>query len=76
MNGKCAQRDNVFVERLWRTIKYERVCLRGDASVSEARAGISRHLGFYNSRRENSSLYGKTPDQAGFSQSTLEAVAA
>src|SRR4030095_13898422 len=51
MDGKGAWRDNVFVERLWRTVKYEEVYLRAYASVSEARASIGRYLGFYNSRR-------------------------
>jgi len=64
MDGKGAWRDNVFVERLWRTIKYEEVYLRAYASVSEARASIGRYLGFYNSRRPHSSLGGQTPDQA------------
>ena len=76
MDGKGAWRDNVFVERLWRTIKYEEVYLRAYASVSEARAGIGRYLGFYNSRRPHSSLDGKTPDQAYFNLPTTEAVAA
>ncbi|ARE85474.1 Integrase core domain protein [Roseovarius mucosus DSM 17069] len=76
MDGKGAWRDNVFVERLWRTIKYEEVHLRAYASVSEARAGIGRYLAFYNSRRPNSSLDGKTPDQAYFNQPMPEAVAA
>ena len=66
MEGKGAWRDNVFVERLWRTIKYEQVYLRAYASVSEARASIGRYLGFCNSRRPHSSLDGKTPDQASF----------
>jgi putative transposase len=66
MDGKGAWRDNVFVERLWRTIKYEEVYLRAYASVSEARASIGRYLGFYNTRRPHSSLDGKTPDQAYF----------
>ena len=44
MDGKGAWRDNVFVERLWRTVKYEEVYLRAYASVSEARAGIGRAL--------------------------------
>ena len=66
MDGKGAWRDNVFVERLWRTIKYEQVYLRAYASVPEARASIGRYLGFYNSRRPHSSLDGKTPDQASF----------
>ncbi|MCB1504877.1 MAG: IS3 family transposase [Hyphomicrobiaceae bacterium] len=76
MDGKGAWRDNVFVERLWRTIKYEEVYLRAYASVSEARAGIGRYLSFYNSRRPHSSLDGKTPDQAYFNQPMPEAVAA
>ena len=66
MDGKGAWRDNVFVERLWRTIKYEEVYLRAYASVSEARASIGRYIGFYNTRRPHSSLDGKTPDQAYF----------
>ena len=61
MDGKGAWRDNVFVERLWRTIKYEEIYLRAYASVSEARAGISRYLTFYNGRRPHSSLDGKPP---------------
>ena len=76
MDGKGAWRDNVFVERLWRTIKYEEVYLRAYASVSEARAGIARYLTFYNTRRPHSSLDGKTPDQAYFNQPMPEAVAA
>ena len=76
MDGKGAWRDNVFVERLWRTIKYEEVYLRAYASVPEARAGIGRYLGFYNSRRPHSSLDGKTPDQAYFNQPMPETVAA
>ncbi len=64
MDGKGAWRDNVFVERLWRTVKYEEVYLRAYAGVAEARASISRYLGFYNGKRPHSSLGGKTPDQA------------
>ena len=66
MDGKGAWRDNVFVERLPRTIKYEEVYLRANASFSEARALIGRYRGFYNSRRPHSSLDGKTPDQVYF----------
>ena len=76
MDGKGAWRDNVFVERLWRTIKYEEVYLRAYASVTEARTGIGRYLNFYNTRRPHSSLDGKTPDQAYFNQPMPEAVAA
>jgi putative transposase len=70
MDGKGAWRDNVFVERLWRTVKYEEVYLRAYASVSEARASIGRYLGFYNGTRPHSSLGGQTPDQAYFNQPT------
>jgi putative transposase len=56
MDGKGAWRDNVFVERLWRSVKYEEVYLRAYDSVSEARASISRYLAFYNERRPHSSL--------------------
>ena len=67
MDGKGAWRDNVFVERLWRTIKYEEVYLRAYASVSEARAALGRYIdGFYNTRRPHSSLGRLTPDEAYF----------
>ena len=56
MDGKGAWRDNVFVERLWRSVKYEEVYLRAYDSVSEARASIGRYLDFYNARRPHSSL--------------------
>lgn len=64
MDGKGAWRDNIFVERLWRTIKYEEVYLRAYSSVTEARISIGRYLAFYNGRRPHSSLGGQTPDQA------------
>ena len=70
MDGKGAWRDNVFVERLWRTVKYEEVYLRAYGSVSEARASIGRYLGFYNGTRPHSSLGGQTPDQAYLNQPT------
>jgi putative transposase len=66
MDGKGAWRDNVFVERLWRSVKYEEVYLRAYDSVSEARNSIGRYLDFYNGRRPHSSLDGTTPDQAYF----------
>jgi putative transposase len=66
MDGKGAWRDNVFVERLWRSVKYEEVYLRAYDSVSEARTSIGRYLDFYNHRRPHSSLDGTTPDQAYF----------
>src|SRR5438477_12889377 len=66
MDGKGAWRDNVFVERLWRSVKYEEVYLRAYDSVREARASIGRYLNFYNVRRPHGSLDGMTPDQAYF----------
>ena len=63
MDGKGAWRDNVFVERLWRSVKYEEVYLRAYDSVSEACASIGRYLTFYNGRRPHSSLDGSTPDK-------------
>ena len=56
MDGRGAWRDNVFVERLWRSVKYEEVYLPAYASVSEARSSIGRYLTFYNTRRPHSSL--------------------
>ena len=66
MDGKGAWRDNVFVERLWRTVKYEEVYLRAYDSVSDARTSIGRYLDLYNRRRPHSSLDDMTPDQAYF----------
>jgi putative transposase len=70
MDGRGAWRDNVFVERLWRTVKYEEVYLRAYAGVAEARASIGRYLGFYNGKRPHSSLGGKTPDRAYITMAT------
>jgi putative transposase len=61
MDGKGAWRDNVFVERLWRTIKYEEVYLKAYESVGQARAELDRFIAFYNERRPHSSLGSKTP---------------
>lgn len=63
MDGMCAWRDYVFVERLWRTIKYEEVFLRAYDSVSFARESLARYLTFYNAGRRHSSPDGQTPDQ-------------
>ena len=68
MDGKGSWRDNVFVERLWRSIKYEEVYLRAYDTVSEARASLGRYLAFYNGRRPHSSLDRQTPDQASFTR--------
>lgn len=66
MDGKGAWRDNVFVERLWRSVKYEEVYLKAYDSVTEARAALGRYFAFYNGRRPHSHHGGKTPDQAYF----------
>jgi putative transposase len=66
MDGKGSWRDNVFVERLWRSVKYEEVYLRAYDSVAEARASIGRYLDFYNRKRPHSSLDARTPDLAYF----------
>jgi putative transposase len=70
MDGKGAWRDNVFVERLWRSVKYEEVYLHAYDSVAQARASIGRYLNFYNSRRPHQSLDRRTPDEAYFNPPT------
>jgi len=75
MDGKGAWRDNVFVERLWRSVKYEEVYLRAYDTASEARASIGRYLDFYNCRRPHSSLDGTTPDHAYFTLLPLRTAA-
>ncbi len=76
MDGKGSWRDNVFVERLWRTIKYEEVYLHAYRSVPEARVAIGKYLSFYNSKRPHSSLDGQTPDQVYFNRQQPIPVAA
>src|SRR5439155_25990291 len=63
MDGRGAWRDNVFVERLWRSVKYEEVYLRAYDSVSEARASLARYFRFYNAKRPHSSLDARTPER-------------
>ena len=66
MDGKGSWRDNVVVERLWKSVKYEEVYLRAYDSVGDACASIGRYLNFYNSKRPHSSLDRRTPDEAYF----------
>ena len=68
MDGKGCWRDNVFVERLWKSVKYEEVYLRTYDSVSHAKQSIGQYFAFYNTRRPHSSLDRKTPDQVYFTQ--------
>ena len=63
MDGRGSWRDNVFIERLWKSVKYEEACLRAYETVSDARTSIGRHFGFYNAQRPHSSLGGMTPDE-------------
>ena len=66
MDGKGAWRDNVFVERFWRSIKYEEVYLRAYESGAEAKHFVGRYVNFYNQHRPHSSLNGQTPDTVYF----------
>jgi putative transposase len=75
MDGKGSWRDNVFVERLWKTIKYEHVYLHAYDSVSDARAKLAVYIDFYNSRRPHSSIDRRTPDDAYFDVPSLRAAA-
>lgn len=75
MDGKGSWRDNVFVERLWRSVKYEEVYLRAYDTVGQARASIGRYLAFYNGRRPHLSLDRQTPDQAYFTKLPQSAAA-
>jgi putative transposase len=71
MDGKGAWRDNVFVERLWKSVKHEEVYLKAYDSVREARSSIGKYLEFYNQKRPHSSLDDRTPDEAYFTPMTL-----
>lgn len=66
MDGKGCWRDNVFVERLWRSVKYEEVYLHAYQSVAEAHAGIGKYFSFYNARRSHTALDRQTPDHIYF----------
>ena len=73
MDGKGAWRDNVFIERFWRSLKYEEVYLRAYESASEAKHFIGRYISFYNQQRPHSSLDGRSPDSVYFNQPTTKA---
>lgn len=76
VDGRGAWRDNVFVERLWRSVKYERVYLKAYDSVSAARADIADYMGWYNAGRSHSSLDEFTPDEHYFATLPAQAMAA
>lgn len=75
MDGRGCWRDNVFIERFWKTLKYEEVYLRAYDTVSEARASIARYIAFYNGRRPHTALADRTPDAAYFAARELKAAA-
>jgi len=76
MDGKGCWRDNVFVERLWRSVKYEEVYLKAYDSVTQAKASLGAYLGFYNTRRPHQALDGKCPDAIYFMNMLPERIAA
>lgn len=75
MDGKGCWRDNVFVERLWRSIKYEEIYLHAYNTVSDAKAGIGKYLSFYNQRRPHSEHGGESPETMYFENLTLKLAA-
>jgi putative transposase len=75
MDGRGRWMDNVFIERLWRSLKYECVYLHAFETGSDLRAGLSRWIGYYNARRPHSTLAGRTPDEA-YGATGLERLAA
>ena len=75
MDGKGCWRDNVFIERFWKTLKYQEVYLRAYETVSEARSSIACYIGFYNSRRPHRAHKGRTPDAAYFRHQDMKAAA-
>lgn len=75
MDGKGAWRDNVFIERLWRSVKYEEVYLHAYDTVADSRSGIGKYFDLYNQKRPHSSLNRQTPDQAYYSEQPLTQVA-
>jgi putative transposase len=68
MDGKGRALDNIFTERLWRTVKYEEVYLKDYASPPEARSGIGAYLAFYNTQRLHQALDYQTPESVYFAK--------
>ena len=75
MDGKGRWLDNVFIERLWRSVKYEDIYLRAYETPAELRAGLGRYFEFYNARRHHSALDRRTPDAVYFAQVNAPAAA-
>ena len=72
MDGRGRCMDNIFTERLWRTVKYENVYLKSYANFAEANAGLAEYFQFYNTLRPHSSLQNQTPAQVYFQNSKLQ----
>ncbi len=75
MDGKARWIDNVFVERLWRSVKYEDVYLRAYETPAALRAGLDKYFRFYNTRRPHTGLDRRTPDAVYFEQTALKSAA-
>ncbi len=76
MDGKGRYQDNIFMERLWRSVKYEEVYLKAYQTVAEARVGINAYLEFYNQQRPHQALGYRTPAEVYLSdQETKEVMA-
>jgi putative transposase len=73
MDGRGRVFDNIFVERLWRTVKYEEVYLNHYQTVSEARLGLTEYFQFYNTERLHSSLEYRTPEEVYFRKLLVQA---
>lgn len=67
MNGKGRRIDNVFIERLWRSVKYEHVYLHSYDSIADLRQGLKTYFSFFNQERTHQSLARQTPDEVFFS---------
>lgn len=76
MDGKGCYRDNIFIERLWRSLKYEEVYLKAYETVMEARVGIGEWIRFYNQDRTHQALAGQTPQQVYFKSKSPKGLAA
>ena len=74
MDGKGRWVDNVFVERLWRSVKYEDLYLRAYETPAQLRAGLGKYFEFYNTKRRHSALDRRTPDAVYYDQANVKLV--
>ena len=70
MDGKGRALDNIFIERLWRSLKYENIYIKGYESLRDAKSGVGEYMEFYNKRRVHQNLNYKTPDEVYFQSQT------